>query len=120
MAYVSKTPGSTRNTRIYIVELKVEMPDTPNVLAFGSKKAIFEYFGNEALHISYNYASTMDFTQGFENAVCSIMETRMLSINSKEIYERREREGREPIPSRGAAGALKLKALQADKKAQES
>lgn len=111
----SHTP--IRSIKVFIVELKTEIPDTPNILTFGSKKAIFEYFGNDALRISYNYASTIDFTQGFENAMCSIIETHLLTLNSPEIAERREREGREVIPTRNAKG---VSVMIANKKAQES
>ena len=118
MANVSKTPGKTRNTRVFIVELKVEMQDTPNVLAFGSKKAIFEYFGNEALRLTYNSAANINFTKGYENAVCAIFETRLLSLNSMEIFERREREGREPIPMKDPKGAQIL--TEKNRKARQS
>ena len=112
MANVSKTPGRTRNTRVFIVELKAEMPDTPNVLALNRKKSIFEYFGDKTLRLSYSTAANIDFTRGYENAVCSILETRLLSINSIEIFERRKREGREPIPSRNLSGANALREKQ--------
>lgn len=106
----SSIEGRTRNVKAFIVELKVEMPDTPNVLVFGCKKAIFEYFGNDALRISYTTALQKDFTQGYENSVCTIFETRVLSINSMEIIERRKREGREVIPSRNLKGAALMSA----------
>lgn len=96
--------GGARVVRLFIVELKVEMENTPNVLVFGSKKAIFEYFGN-ALRLTYNSAANINFAEGYENAVCAITESHLLTLNSAELIERRKREGREPIPSRDLKGA---------------
>ena len=108
--------GKTRNTRVFIVELKVEMPDTPSLLTFGSKKAIFEYFGNDALRLSYSTACNIHFDEGYENSVCVIRETRLLSINSAEIIDRRKREGREIIPSRNLKGAMIMRNKQLSEK----
>lgn len=110
MARKPAIEGTSKIIKTFIVELKVEMPDTPNILVFGSKKAIFEYFGNEALRISYTTALQKDFTQGYENTVCSITESQLLTINSLDVIERRKREGREVIPSRNLKGAALMSA----------
>lgn len=109
--------GGARVVRVFIVELKVEMPDTPNILVFGSKKAIFEYFGN-ALRLTYNSAANINFANGYENAVCCISESHLLTLNSIELIERRKREGREPIPMKDPKGAQIL--TERNKKAMQS
>lgn len=97
MGRTSTKEGGPVKRRAFMVELKVDMPDTPNITFFGSKKAIFEYFGNKALHISYSSARTKDFSKLYENTVCRIAEGYVLTDKCPEIIERRAREGREEI-----------------------
>ena len=88
-----------KTLRVIMVELKVDMENTPVNTFFGSKKAIFEYFGEKTLGLSYRTSLTIDFTQGYENKRCRITEGRLFTINSLEVTERRKREGREEIPT---------------------
>jgi hypothetical protein len=112
MARKPAVEGGARIVRVFVVELKFEMPDTPNILVFGSKKAIFEYFGNDALRIGYNTALNIKFNPAYENEVCVITESKLLTINSADVIERRKREGREAVPSRNLKGAELLRQKQ--------
>lgn len=98
MGRTSQKEGGPVKRRVFMVELKVDMPDTNNITFFGSKKAIFEYFGNKALRITYNSLRTKDLSEEpYENTICRIAEGYVLTDKCPEIVERREREGREPI-----------------------
>lgn len=97
MGRTSQKEGGARKVRVYMVELKVDMPDTNDITFFGSKKAIFEYFGN-ALRITYgSFRAKCLGGKPYENAICRIIEGYMLTDKCPEIIERREREGREEI-----------------------
>ena len=103
--------ANKRVLRVFMVELKVDMPDTPPITFFGSKKAIFEYFGNKTLRISYNYCRDLRLAEKpFENAICRIAEGPLYTLACQEIVDRRERENRDPIPVRNQKGADKLNA----------
>lgn len=103
MGRTSQKEGGARKVRVYMVELKVDMPDTNNITFFGSKKAIFEYFGNKALRISYGSFRVKGTENGvYENAVCRILEGYVFTDKCPEIIERREREGREELKNTGA------------------
>lgn len=91
--------ANKRVLRVFMVELKVDMPDTPPITFFGSKKAIFEYFGNKTLRLSYSSSRDMNFAKRpYENAICRIVEGPLYTLACQEIVDRRERENREPIP----------------------
>lgn len=98
MARHSTKEGGAVKRKVIMVELKVPMENTPPVLFFGSKKAIFEYFG-DALGINYNTSRTINFSKdgGFENSRCRIYQDGVLTDHCPEIVERREREGRQEI-----------------------
>ncbi len=88
-------------TSVIMVELKTQIEDTPDITFFGSKKAIFEYFGNKTLGISYSTLRLYNIEERpYENKMCRIVKGTLWKINSPAIIERREREGRKPLPSR--------------------
>ena len=91
-------PSKVRKLTVYMVELKIDMPDTPAITFFGSKKAIFEYFGEGALGLSYQRSKHIDFsTANYENSKCRIVEGELYKSSSFEVITRREREGRVAI-----------------------
>lgn len=86
---------------VIMVELKVPMEDTPDITFFGSKKAIFEYFGNKTLGISYSTLRLYNLDEApYENNFCRMVSGELWSVNSPAVAERREREGRQPLPTR--------------------
>lgn len=101
MARHSTKEGGPVKRKVIMVELKVPMENTPPIMFFGSKKAIFEYYG-KALGISYNTSLTINFNKngGFENSKCRIYQDGVLTDHCPEIVERRAREGREEIVNR--------------------
>lgn len=87
-------------TTVIMVELKVPMEDTPDVTFFGSKKAIFEYFGNKVLGISYGSLRTHNIKDTpYENKTCRIIKGTLWKVNSAAIIARREKEGRQALPT---------------------
>lgn len=106
MGKVSKKEDGPVKRRVYMVELKVDLPDTPNITFFGSKKAIFEYFGDKALHINYgSFRTKQTHIKPYENTVCRIVEGYVFTDKCPEIIERRTREGREEIKNNGSYGS---------------
>ena len=90
-----------RKVKVIMVELKCAIEDLPEVLFFGSKKAIFEFFGNKTLKVSYDTLRNYNLAkQPYENVMCRIIQGGLLTLNSTELIERREREGRQPLPTR--------------------
>ena len=86
---------------VIMVELKVPMEDTPDITFFGSKKAIFEYFGNKTLGMSYNTLANINLDKTpYENRCCRIISGELWSTNSPAVAARREKEGRKPLPKR--------------------
>lgn len=119
MGRTSTKETGPRKIRVYMVELKVDMPNTPNITFFGSKKAIFEYFGEKALHISYASfrANRTRFNKDrpYENPVCRIVEGYVLTDKCPEIIERRARESREEIKVSGGGLSKVWEAQKANK-----
>lgn len=104
--------ANKRVLRVFMVELKVDMPDTPPITFFGSKKAIFEYFGEKTLRLKYVTSRTMNFAkQPYENAICRIVEGPLYTLACQEIEDRRVKEHRTPLPIRNPAGIDILKTI---------
>lgn len=103
MSRQAKDPSKVIQSRVFMVELKIPMENTPPVTFFSSKKAIFEYFGNNTLGITYSTSRIYNFKKNpYENAKCRIEEGLLYSINCAEVIERRKREGREELPNAGS------------------
>lgn len=108
MSKASAKEGGSPERRLFMVELKVDMPDTPTYTFFGSKKAIFEYFG-DALRLSYFTSLGINFAEKpYENAVCRIVEGALYSLTSQSVLARRAREGRTVIVAKKSESAKKM------------
>ena len=66
------------------------------MVAFGNMKAVFEYFGNKTLGITY--PSLRSAGLPYENTRCRITKLPIFSIKLEEVISRREKEGRPALP----------------------
>lgn len=69
---------------IYIVTVKAGLEDYPDVMAFKTKKAIFDFLGENNVGLTYNSAKNINMAlQPYENRYIRIEQLRIITSDDK-------------------------------------
>lgn len=98
------------NTYIYIAKLKYPGPDVEERMAFSSKKALFDYYGEEIVGLARHTLNNIwpSEERDFENDYIQIKRYKFCAGKCPEIMERVE--AREDSPFKGPTASRKAEA----------